>query len=413
MTEHGTASWLATVLLVGCAAVMMPSASATMGVDVYVWERAPELQATLASVRKCGELTPSDAERLLSYLNMRDGELAAAVAFIVGESQGYDIALCDVLAGRFEPEGFAQGYATVALLKKESRWKSDSGKVKAFRALLADPNPYARIEAAKEIARIDIDQGMEVLERLAQTDEDDLVQSAAARALYEMGGPDLEGKRWALMGFARYMQLVDIIEGRCFMEYDMVWEKLPKELSQILSEVRETRQISESQVDALKGWIQHSDHVLPRVRLVASAAVFAHLEEPNPSLRKELEQAVGEARADSLPYAFVRMALLKDEFRDKPITEKVEALEPLTKDVNWYLRAEAAKEIARIDPDRGKVLLRRLLDTDKSLTVQGESARFLDKMGEPTPFGAAHRHRWDSNSYYTAILKSVEGEPLW
>ncbi|MCP4642989.1 MAG: HEAT repeat domain-containing protein [bacterium] len=398
-------------LVVASVIAMVAVKAGAMPLDGRVWEKAPEANAILESVRRNGEFSKEENERLRRLLRMDDRYMTAVVAYIVGESQGDDSELCSALEASRRDWSVPNAYITAALAKKELRGKSDEEKVEGFQAMLDDPDEFVRMCAAKEIARIDVEKGKEALKRVASTGVDDLAQGEAARSLYAMGGPDLGVVRISYMGCAQVFGMFAIIEGTSLGEFDRFWERIPARLLEILEEVRATGEISAEQTAYVIECVGQGTNATPEAKHVVSAVIYSKLKEPCPELLRALETSC--QKNYGLPHALVAVAIVKDETRGRPDKEVVEALEPLTKHENPYLRVEAAKEIARLEPEKGKAVLMHLHTFAANWLLRGEAARVLDKMGEDTSYGAAHQHRWDGNYFYATVLKLIEDEPLW
>ncbi len=367
--------------------------------------KGPEIRAILDCVRRDGELSDEHAQELLKFLKTDAGSLHALVAYVVGESQGDDEELCNALA-KVRPRTMQDCFAQIAFLKKKIRRKSGEQRIAAFRGMLESEITILQIEAAKEIARIDPKQGMMILEELTRAG-DRFVQSEAARVLHHMGGADPGSLRIRHMYFHAYIGIVTVIEGRDPWEKDRFSRGVVGQLRSMIAEVREQGCLSEANLaKVLPPFGRYS-----RFADLAGGVILGECREELPTLRGHLENQLVSLTPTGMEYAFVRTGLLKNQVRDKPVAARAAAFMPLTEDPNPYLRAEAAKEIARIDPEKGMEFLKELLQSDKHVVVRGEAARTLDKMGEKTELGAAYQHMY--NYEYTAVLRIIEGESLW
>ncbi len=368
--------------------------------------KGPEIKAILDCVHREGALSADHAQELMGFLQTESWSLHALVAYVVGESQGDDEELCEAFSG-FRPDTMQALFAHMALLKKDIRDKSNAERVDAFRGLFRSEDGVFQLEVAKEIARIDPEQGKVILEELAKTSDDFLVQSEAARVLHDMGGPDLGAVRLRHMGMDTYTGILTTLAGKNLWENDLFPRPFVEQFPAVLQEVRERENFSEEQIAKLLQPFGKHSQLGPLTRGVT----YGEIKGEYPSLHAKLKNDIPTLRRTRIEYAFVRLGLVKSSAQDQSATQKVAVLLPLTEDENPYLRAEAAKEIARVHPKKGKDLLKRLLDSDEHVVVRGESARMLDKMGEKTELGAAYRHMYHHD--YTGILRIIEAEPLW
>ncbi|MCP4642988.1 MAG: HEAT repeat domain-containing protein [bacterium] len=415
MRERGSVARLVTALFVAGVTIFTVAGAGAIPYEAVEFEK---LRALIEAAKKNGEFSEEEAHRAMSLLGLRRSDTTTIIAFAVGESQGDDDALCQALRARLGEDGISDAFITLALLKKELRGKPVPEKVEAFRALLDDENGFVRMEAAKEIARIDAEKGKEALRPLMNAGReqvDSLVIAEAARHLYEMGERDPGLLRTQMSIHAgQFEGMMAVIEGKLPLEYAGFWNRIPARLLAILEEVRETGELSGEQVAYVVECVGEGSQVTPQAKHVVSAIIYSKLREPCSELLKALEASLRKDRDYyGLPHGLITVAMVKDETRGQSDGEVAEALDPLTKHENPYLRVEAAKEIARLEPEKGKEELRRLYDTDQTWIVQGEAARVLEKMGEEMPYGAAHRHFWDVNFFYMTVLKLIEDEPLW
>ncbi len=374
--------------------------------DPEVYLAGPTIRHILTSVQRNGTLTAEQSKELMALLEVKSNRVSALVAHVVGESHGEDRELCEALEKHRRYA--AADFIRLALLKKSLHGKSTSEKIEAFMPLVEEEGiTIISIEAAREILRLDREEGTAVLQTLMVKDEHSTASGEAARLLAKMGVEVDDRLAHANLHADRYVSMIEVIEG------DELWPRwrfsseAAEALQPILTSAREDRKLSETQ---LAQTLTHFDTRGPYGRLLA-AAIYAELKGEYPNMRNNLTQELSNWRPNDFASGLIRFALQRHDLRKKSESDALAWLNALINDPNPYVRAEAAKEITRLNPEDGKALLKRLLESDESKVVRGESARILEKMGEPVPLGAPFIHSFDYR--YIRILKIIEGEPLW
>lgn len=149
------------------------------------------------------------------------------------------------------------------------------------------------------------------------------------------------------------------------------------ELKNALLAVRDRGQLSDQDRLVIEANLGSGDPVL--VSLAAYVVAESKGDETNLCARAEAVLK----KTEAMPQAFIRLMLAKKKIQGKSASERITAIEPLLKESNPYLRAEAAKELSKNDTRKGEDALRTLLSDDSPI-VKGEAFRQLHKIGKAT-----------------------------
>lgn len=155
--------------------------------DVEAAKKIPELKHVLISVRQQGRLT--DQDRLIVERNLASGDpvLVSLAACVVAESKEAETDLCVKAEGVLkEASAMPQAYIRLMLTKKKAEGKSSAQLTAAIEPLLKDPNPYLRVEAAKEVLKTNARNGEEALETML-SDDSVIAKGEAFRQLHKRG----------------------------------------------------------------------------------------------------------------------------------------------------------------------------------------------------------------------------------
>jgi hypothetical protein len=169
--------------------------------DARAGENVGELRRIAVSIRNGALLSQTERAFIAQCIDTGDPVLLSASAWIIGEAGGEEEALLSKLkatqAGRLDDMSAA--FIRIALEKREAR--SRGAQWLPSRELREDPNPYLRIEDARELLARNQEEGMAALRQMG-TDERPLVRLAAA-------GLSLDG---AALLDERYRMVLSIIQ---------------------------------------------------------------------------------------------------------------------------------------------------------------------------------------------------------
>lgn len=178
--------------------------------DAEAAKKIPELSHVLSSVRQQERL--NDQDRVVVERNLASGDpvLVSLAAFVVAESKEAETDLCAKAKDALDKaSAMPQAYIRLMLTKKKAQNTSRAQLTAALEPLLKDPNPYLRVEAAKEILKADSFKGERVLETML-SDDSVIVKGEAFRELHKRGKTG--GSAPAPMTDERYELLLSIVD---------------------------------------------------------------------------------------------------------------------------------------------------------------------------------------------------------
>lgn len=156
-------------------------------IDAKEAEKLPDIEKILVSVCPSGRLDSSERKDIESYLSSSNGVIVSLAAWITAQSKDCETGLCacaESNAGRVDL--MSQAYIRLLLIRKSVSTGDPSRMVPLLELCLKEPNPYLRIEAAKEIYRIDARKGMQFIRTLL-ADKSIIARGEAFRQLDMLG----------------------------------------------------------------------------------------------------------------------------------------------------------------------------------------------------------------------------------
>lgn len=172
------------------------AASAFLGVLLFAYakpmdakeaKRFPNIEKILVSVCPSGRLDSSERKDIESYLSSSNGVIVSLAAWITAQSKDCETGLCacaESNAGRVDL--MSQAFIRLLLIRKSVSTGDLNRMVPSLELCLKDPNPYLRIEAAKEIYRIDARKGIQFIRTLL-ADKSIIARGEAFRQLDVLG----------------------------------------------------------------------------------------------------------------------------------------------------------------------------------------------------------------------------------
>ena len=150
-------------------------------------EKLPDIEEILVSVCSSGRLDSSERKDIESYLSSSNGVIVSLGAWITAQSKDCETELCSVAESNAKiADLMAQAFIRLLLIKKKTSTVDSDKTVSSLELCLKDHNPYLRIEAAKEIYRIDARKGMQFIRTLL-ADKSIIARGEAFRQLDMLG----------------------------------------------------------------------------------------------------------------------------------------------------------------------------------------------------------------------------------
>jgi hypothetical protein len=180
------------------------------------WGGAPEklleMEKVLQSVHKAGSLSDGDRHVVMQGLASGDALLMSLAAYAIGQSKDPEMLLCEKSEEVLKrtPDAMAKAFLRLMLIRKASEGKSKPEKVTAITALLRDSNSFLRVEAAKELLRLDPEKGESALRAIATSDPEITARGEAFNQLDKVG--KREGVKPTPQPNEHYELLLSIIE---------------------------------------------------------------------------------------------------------------------------------------------------------------------------------------------------------
>lgn len=204
------------------------AASAFLGMLSLAWaepmdaeeaKKLPGVEEVVASVCSRGRLVAAERDYVEKLFSSSNGVIVSLAAWITAQSTDCETGLCSCAAsnaGRVDM--MSQAFIRLLQIRKSVAAGDPDRMVPSLELCLKAPNPYLRIEAAKEIYRIDARKGMQFIRTLL-ADKSIIARGEAFRQLDMLGQTgDAEP---VLMPDEEYELLLSIIEkyhqriGRC------------------------------------------------------------------------------------------------------------------------------------------------------------------------------------------------------
>jgi HEAT repeat protein len=179
--------------------------------DAEAAKMIPALQRVLAVVQGGGELSDEDDRMLLACLEGGDPVLVSLAAYISGETKKERVAFrprLEAALGRTTAD-MPKAFLQLAVQNAKMDNGSDAQAHDTLNALVKDPNPYLRIQAAKEVLKRNGRDGKVALRSLL-ADESPVARGEAARQLKKLGEPEAA----IPMVDERYELVLSVIEGK-------------------------------------------------------------------------------------------------------------------------------------------------------------------------------------------------------
>ena len=155
--------------------------------DAKAGRELPNIEKILVSVCSSGRLDSSERKDIESYLSSSNGVIVSLAAWITAQSKDCETGLCacaESNAGRVDL--MSQAFIRLLLIRKSVSTGDPSRMVPLLELCLKDTNPYLRIEAAKEIYRINARKGMQFIRTLL-ADKSIIARGEAFRQLDMLG----------------------------------------------------------------------------------------------------------------------------------------------------------------------------------------------------------------------------------
>lgn len=155
--------------------------------DTEAARELPNIEKILVSVCSSGRLDSSERKDIESYLSSSNGVIVSLAAWITAQSKDCETELCSVAESNAKIANLmAQAFIRLLLIKKKASTVDSDKTVSSLELCLKDHNPYLRIEAAKEIYRIDARKGIQFIRTLL-ADKSIIARGEAFRQLDELG----------------------------------------------------------------------------------------------------------------------------------------------------------------------------------------------------------------------------------
>ena len=155
--------------------------------DTEAARELPNIEKILLSVCSGGRLDSGERKDIVAYLSSSNGVIVSLGAWITAQSKDCETELCSVAESNAKKADLmAQAFIRLLLIRKSVSTGDTSRKVPLLELCLKDTNPYLRIEAAKEIYKIDNRKGIRLFRTLL-ADESIIARGEAFRQLDMLG----------------------------------------------------------------------------------------------------------------------------------------------------------------------------------------------------------------------------------
>ena len=155
--------------------------------DLEKSKKIPRLEEILASVSSHGSFTDSERHDIEQSLACSNSVVVSLAAWIISRSKDNETNLCARIEATVAGgDMMSQAFARMLPIWKSARHEESCKSLVALESFLKESNPYLRIEAAKEIHRVDSKSGERVLKELL-ADGSIIVRGEAFRQLDKIG----------------------------------------------------------------------------------------------------------------------------------------------------------------------------------------------------------------------------------
>lgn len=155
--------------------------------DTEEGKKLPDIEEIVASVCSSGRLASIERNYVGKLFSSSNGVIVSLAAWITTQSKDCETGLCaraESNAGRVDL--MSQAFIRLLLIRKSVSTGDPSRMVPLLELCLKDTNPYLRIEAAKEIFRIDARKGIQFIRTLL-ADKSIIARGEAFRQLDVLG----------------------------------------------------------------------------------------------------------------------------------------------------------------------------------------------------------------------------------
>ena len=155
--------------------------------DAEEGKKLPDIEEIVASVCSSGRLAAIERNYVGKLFSSSNGVIVSLAAWITTQSKDCETGLCaraESNAGRVDL--MSQAFIRLLLIRKSVSTGDPSRMVPLLELCLKDTNPYLRIEAAKEIFRIDARKGIQFIRTLL-ADKSIIARGEAFRQLDVLG----------------------------------------------------------------------------------------------------------------------------------------------------------------------------------------------------------------------------------
>ncbi|WP_407450944.1 hypothetical protein, partial [Fibrobacter sp.] len=135
--------------------------------DAEEGKKLPDIEEIVASVCSSGRLAAIERNYVGKLFSSSNGVIVSLTAWITTQSKDCETGLCaraESNAGRVDL--MSQAFIRLLLIRKSASSGDPNRMVPPLELCLKEPNPYLRIEAAKEIYRIDARKGIQFIRTL-------------------------------------------------------------------------------------------------------------------------------------------------------------------------------------------------------------------------------------------------------
>lgn len=155
--------------------------------DTEAGRELPNIEKILVSVCTSGRLNSGERKDIVAYLSSSNRVIVSLGAWITAQSKDCETELCSVAESNAKiVDLMAQAFIRLLLIKKKASTVDSDKTVSSLELCLKDHNPYLRIEAAKEIYKIDNRKGIRLFRTLL-ADESIFARGEAFRQLDMLG----------------------------------------------------------------------------------------------------------------------------------------------------------------------------------------------------------------------------------
>jgi len=155
--------------------------------DAEEGKKLPDIEEIVASVCSSGRLSAIERNYVGKLFSSSNGVVVSLAAWITAQSKDCETGLCaraESNAGRVDM--MSQAFIRLLLIRKSASSGDPNRMVHSLELCLKEPNPYLRIEAAKEIYRIDAGKGLQFIRTLL-ADKSIIARGEAFRQLDMLG----------------------------------------------------------------------------------------------------------------------------------------------------------------------------------------------------------------------------------